>query len=76
VLGGQRSTLGAEERGERQSRVGRELGGCRGRGGEQVSAWPLRRIRAQHPGGGGGCMGCVWSEGGGQSTTPARGGRW
>jgi hypothetical protein len=34
VLGGQRSALGVEECGERQSRVGQELGGHRGRGGE------------------------------------------
>jgi hypothetical protein len=34
VLDGQRSVLGAEESGERYSRVGQELGGCRGRGGE------------------------------------------
>jgi hypothetical protein len=34
VLGGQRSALGAEECSERQSRVGQELGGHRGRGGE------------------------------------------
>jgi hypothetical protein len=35
VLGGQRSALGTEEGDERQSKVGRELGGCRVRGGVQ-----------------------------------------
>jgi hypothetical protein len=35
VLSGQCSALGAEERDERQSRVGWKLGGCRGRGGKQ-----------------------------------------
>jgi hypothetical protein len=74
VLSGQRSALGAKEHGERQSRVGLELGGCRGRGGERVSTWPLRGIRVQHACGGGGCMGYAWSEGGG--VVDSAGTRW
>jgi hypothetical protein len=54
--------------------VGWKLGGNQGIGGERVSAWPLRGIRARHARGGGGCTSCAWSGGGGRSTAPARGG--
>jgi hypothetical protein len=61
VLGGQRSTLGVEANGERQSGVGESLTAVAGRGGNGLLLQnDSERIRRT----GGGCMRCVWSPGG------------
>jgi hypothetical protein len=50
----------------RRTRWGGSLVAAEEEVGNEASAWPLRGIRAQHARGGGGCMDCAWSGGGGR----------
>jgi hypothetical protein len=72
VVGTQRLERRSAARGKAE--VGRSLAAAEEEEGNGVPAWPLRGTRVRHARGGGDCMGCTWSGGGGRSTVLARGG--